>query len=70
MEEDRMTNASMLVYIRETDIPTILAPIQDSDIPNYITDRIEKKKIIKENQQYYYMIYVNIKFKKKKKKKK
>jgi len=56
--EDQTTNAYMLVYIRETEIPKILAPIQDSDIPSYISERIELKKIKKEKQQYYYMIYI------------
>jgi ubiquitin carboxyl-terminal hydrolase 7 len=40
----RITNAYMLVYIRETDIPKILAPIEDSDIPKHLSERIEKEK--------------------------
>ncbi|ORX47578.1 cysteine proteinase [Piromyces finnis] len=49
--KNRITNAYMLVYIRESDIPEILAPIQDSDIPKHLSERIEKEKIEREKAE-------------------
>jgi len=47
----RITNAYMLAYIRETDIPKILAPIQDSDIPKHLSERIEREKMERERAE-------------------
>jgi len=47
----RITNAYMLAYIRESDIPEILAPIKDSDIPKHLSERIEKERIDKERAE-------------------
>jgi len=47
----RITNAYMLAYIRESDIPKILAPIQDSDIPKHLSERIEKEKMEREKAE-------------------
>ncbi|OUM70453.1 hypothetical protein PIROE2DRAFT_68396 [Piromyces sp. E2] len=47
----RITNAYMLAYIRETDIPLILAPIQDSDIPKHLSERIEREKMEREKAE-------------------
>jgi len=47
----RITNAYMLAYIRETDIPKILAPIRDSDIPKHLSERIEKEKMEREKAE-------------------
>jgi len=47
----RITNAYMLAYIRETDIPEILAPIQDSDIPKHLSERIKQEKQEKEKAE-------------------
>lgn len=59
----------MLAYIRETDIPEILAPIQDSDIPKHLSERIKQEKQEKEKaeqekkeQHRYVIISVNINF--------
>jgi len=47
----RITNAYMLAYIRESDIPVILAPIQDSDIPKHLSERIEREKMEREKAE-------------------
>jgi ubiquitin carboxyl-terminal hydrolase 7 len=47
----RITNAYMLAYIRESDIPVILAPIQDSDIPKHLSERIEREKLEREKAE-------------------
>jgi len=47
----RITNAYMLVYIRETDIPEVLAPIQDTNIPKHLSERITREKIERERAE-------------------
>jgi len=47
----RITNSYMLAYIRESDIPRVLAPIQDSDIPKHLSERINKEKMEREKAE-------------------
>lgn len=39
----KFSNAYMLVYLRDTDIPELLANIPDSDIPVHLKDRFQKE---------------------------
>ncbi|KAI9256173.1 hypothetical protein BY458DRAFT_519583 [Sporodiniella umbellata] len=57
---NRFTNAYMLVYVRESMIDEILAPVTNEDIPKHLITRIEEEKRIlelkrkeKEEQMYY-----------------
>ncbi|KAI9598113.1 cysteine proteinase, partial [Syncephalis fuscata] len=44
----RSTNAYMLVYIRESELDKVLAPVEPSDIPEHLIKQIEEEKIQKE----------------------
>ncbi|KAI9357685.1 ubiquitin carboxyl-terminal hydrolase 5 [Zopfochytrium polystomum] len=61
----RLTNAYMLVYIRESDIANILSPVTDDDIPEHLRKRFdeerqaaEQKKRDKEEQHLYLTVKV------------
>ncbi|RKO91720.1 cysteine proteinase [Blyttiomyces helicus] len=47
----RFTNAYMLVYVRESDIDTILAPMTEGDIPEHLRRRLEEEKIANEQRR-------------------
>ncbi|KAJ3210298.1 hypothetical protein HDU67_005417 [Dinochytrium kinnereticum] len=60
----RFTNAYMLVYIRESDIDNILAPLEDSDIPEHLRRRLEEERVVteqrrKEKEEQH--LYLNVK---------
>lgn len=40
----RITNAYMLVYIRDADRDRVIAPVTNADIPQYLLDRFEKER--------------------------
>lgn len=61
----RLTNAYMLVYIRESDRDEILCPITDKDIPKHLEIRFEKerfeaqrKKQEEEDRHLYVNVYI------------
>ncbi|RKP13022.1 hypothetical protein BJ684DRAFT_10647, partial [Piptocephalis cylindrospora] len=39
----RMTNAYMLVYVRKDQVPEVLKPVEDSEIPAHLVKRIERE---------------------------
>ncbi|KAJ3218779.1 hypothetical protein HDU67_004027 [Dinochytrium kinnereticum] len=60
----RFTNAYMLVYVRETDIDTILAPLEETDIPEHLRRRLEEERVVteqrkKEKEEQH--LYMNVK---------
>jgi ubiquitin carboxyl-terminal hydrolase 7 len=44
----KFSNAYMLVYLRESDMPEILAKIPDSDIPVHLKERFEREEALEE----------------------
>lgn len=48
--QKRFTNAYMLVYIRETDLPVILQEVTDSDIPSHLAVNLAKERDERERQ--------------------
>ena len=43
--QKRFTNAYMLVYIRESDIPNILSDVTAADIPDHLAENLEKERV-------------------------
>ena len=40
----KYTNAYMLVYIRETELNEVLAPVTEADVPRALVERIERER--------------------------
>ncbi|KAI8854157.1 cysteine proteinase [Chytridium lagenaria] len=60
----RFTNAYMLVYVRESDIDNILAPLEETDIPDHLRSRLEEERVVteqrrKEKEEQH--LYLNVK---------
>ncbi|RIA93959.1 ubiquitin carboxyl-terminal hydrolase 5 [Glomus cerebriforme] len=47
----RFTNAYMLVYIRESDVETILSPVVHEDIPEHLKRRLEEERALAEQKK-------------------
>ncbi|KAI8055335.1 cysteine proteinase [Syncephalis plumigaleata] len=47
----RFTNAYMLVYIRESELDTVLAPVKASDIPEHLVKQIEEERAQREAEE-------------------
>ncbi|KAG9295196.1 hypothetical protein G9A89_006177 [Geosiphon pyriformis] len=60
----RFTNAYMLVYIRESDIGEILAPVLPDDIPQHLQKRLDEEKAAheqKKKEKEEMHLYLNVK---------
>ncbi|KAJ3326370.1 hypothetical protein HDU76_012981, partial [Blyttiomyces sp. JEL0837] len=47
----RFTNAYMLVYVRESDLNEILAPVEDGDIPEHLRVRFDEERLASEQRR-------------------
>ena len=49
----------MLVYIRESEIPEILKPIQETDLPEYLLEKFKESEKKKKDIETHIIISVN-----------